>query len=460
MTTFSALGLPQVLLNALARLKFEVPTPIQAQAIPPALEGKDVLGTAQTGTGKTGAFGLPLLAHLLSNPQATALVLTPTRELATQVLAAIKTFSESQKSLNSALLIGGDSMVKQFQQLDRNPRIIVGTPGRINDHLNRGTLSLASTTFLVLDEMDRMLDMGFEIQLEKIMQFVAKDHQSLLFSATLPGNIMKISQKYLKSPVRVSVGSTTAPSLNIKQESIQVQEAEKYTRLVEQLEARQGSVIVFVKTKMGADRMAMKLQRDGHQVDALHGDLRQNKRERVIQAFRNKRFRVLIATDVAARGLDIPHIEHVINYDLPQCPEDYIHRIGRTGRAGLEGCALNFLTHSDSAKWRAIQQLLNPGQKHESIAGPSFGPRKSVPKRFMGKRPEGRAAYGEPRRDARGPATGDTRRDAPRGDTRTAASGEPRRDTRGATNGPAHKGAPFKKGPFKKPGRNNGPRAA
>lgn len=360
MTTFQQMGLPDPLMQALKGMGFETPTPVQAQAIPVALLGKDILGSAQTGTGKTGAFGIPLVAKLLLDAQGLALVMTPTRELATQVMGQIHALLGKKSKIKTALLIGGESMFKQFSQLRQHPRVIVGTPGRINDHLNRGTLNLKAANFLVLDETDRMLDMGFTPQIEAIMAHMESRRQTLLFSATLPKNIVQIAEKYLTEPVRVSVASEVLAAPKIKQETFHIQESDKYLRLTHQLDERQGSVLVFVKTKYGAEKMAAKLLKEGHRAEAIHGDLRQNKRDRVISGFRNKKYRILVATDVAARGLDIPHIEHVINYDLPQCAEDYIHRIGRTARAGAEGSALNLVAPADKSKWYAIERLLNP----------------------------------------------------------------------------------------------------
>jgi superfamily II DNA/RNA helicase len=305
----------------------------------------------------------------MNNSRGTALVLLPTRELATQVLKALQQFSSAKSQISSALLIGGEDMRRQITQLRSNPRLIVGTPGRINDHLARGTLKLHDTNFLVLDEVDRMLDMGFGIQLDAIAKFLtAPKRQTLMFSATMPPNIQKLAAKYLKNPVRISVGSEHAPTTQIKQENVKLSESEKFPRLLEELDSREGSIIVFIKTKHGADAMAQKLRKVGHKVNALHGDLRQNKRSQVIEGFRKQNYRNLLATDVAARGLDIPHIQHVINHDLPQCPEDYIHRIGRTGRAGATGEALNFLSPADGIKWRAIQRLIDPTAKLGDIS--------------------------------------------------------------------------------------------
>jgi len=359
-TDFNGFGLPAKLLQSLARMQFTAPTPIQEQAIPLALAGRDILGSAQTGTGKTGAFGIPLIAKLIDNPQAAALIMTPTRELATQVLGALQQMIPVQ-TIRTALLIGGEPMPKQFRQLQGQPRLIVGTPGRINDHLQRGTLKLNNIRYMVLDETDRMLDMGFGIQIDRIVTHVPRERQTMMFSATLPAEIVKLSSKYLTNPERISVGSTIQAPPKIRQELVHTNDTEKYPRLLEHLTANEGSVIIFVKTKYGTEKLADKLSRLNHKADAIHGDLRQTRRDRVIQSFRDKKFRILVATDLAARGLDVPHIEVVINYDLPQCPEDYLHRIGRTARAGAEGKAINLLTPADGAKWNAIHRLMNPG---------------------------------------------------------------------------------------------------
>ena len=325
------------------------------------MEGKDVLGSAQTGTGKTGAFGIPLIANLMENATGSAMILMPTRELATQVFRALNSFLGSQqKRIGTALLIGGEAMPKQIQQLKSRPRLIVGTPGRINDHLGRGMLKLMDTKFLVLDEMDRMLDIGFAPQIEKIIGLMPKDRQTLMFSATMPKNILSASHKYLTNPVRISVGSESKPADNLEQQVMYISESDKHNQLTSELGKRDGSVIVFVKTKRGAEKMAKKLKLESHSADAIHGDLRHGKRERIINEFRNRKYRIMVATDVAARGLDIDHVKHVINYDLPQCPEDFLHRIGRTARAGASGSTVCFVTPQDQRKWRAINGVLNP----------------------------------------------------------------------------------------------------
>ncbi len=365
MKDFEGFGLPLELLSSLARMHYKAPTPIQAQAIPLALAGHDVMGTAQTGTGKTAAFALPLLTSLLTNSRGSALVLTPTRELGKQIMDFMHQVLGPKSPIKTAFIIGGESMGRQLDQLRRHPRLIVGTPGRINDHLERGTLKLEDTHFLVLDETDRMLDMGFSVQLERIFKFMPPKRQTLMFSATLPKNILKLAEKFMNNPKRIAVGETNVLALNIKQEVIRIEQPKKYQELVGQLLERTGTVIVFVKTKYGADRMATHLRKDGVEAEALHGDLRQNKRDRVMQDFRNQKFRVLIATDIAARGLDVPHIQHVINYDLPQVAEDFIHRMGRTARAGATGSAITFISQADVQKWKAIERLLDPNAAND-----------------------------------------------------------------------------------------------
>ncbi|MGV6840424.1 MAG: DEAD/DEAH box helicase [Planktomarina sp.] len=406
MTTFQDMALPEGLIHTLQHMNFTDPTPIQAEAIPLALEGRDILGSAQTGTGKTGAFGIPVVARLRTDDHGNALILTPTRELAAQVMVQLQAMLGKRSKIKTALLIGGDSMQKQLNQLRAKPRLVVGTPGRINDHLKRGSLRLDQTNFLVMDETDRMLDMGFSVQIEEILKHMAEVRQTLLFSATLPKNIVRLSEKYLNDPARVSVAATSSPAAKVKQDNLHVKEADKYPSLLNELERRTGSVIIFTKTKFGADRMAKKLTAEGHSADAIHGNLRQTKRDRVIAAFRAKKYRVLVATDVAARGLDIPHIEHVINYDLPQCPEDYIHRIGRTARAGADGEALNFIAPSDRGKWNAIDRLLNPDAERDEK------PRPNKKRNFRGKpgrsgKPGGKPKMdGKPGRKHSGPKSG------------------------------------------------------
>ncbi|MCP4922704.1 MAG: DEAD/DEAH box helicase [bacterium] len=452
MDRFEAFKLPAKLEKSLACMQFTKPTPIQSAVIPTALEGKDILGCAQTGTGKTAAFGIPISAKLMRNPQGAALVLTPTRELAVQVLAQIKDILGKESGIRTALLIGGEPMPKQYRQLDGKPRLIVGTPGRINDHLERGTLKLSDCETLVLDETDRMLDMGFTIQIDRILKHLSGKRQTLLFSATLPRNIVNLSKKYLNDPSHISVGSTMAPAENIKQEIIRVSESEKYQKLLDYLTSSEGSVIIFSKTKYGAAKMAVRLSKAGHSADALHRDLRQNKRDRVTGAFRKSKFRVLVATDVASRGLDIPHIEHVINYDLPQCPEDYIHRIGRTARAGREGTAVCFLAPSDNSKWRAIERLLNPGaarseghRKGESSRGGGDWKKKRGPRKPFNS--DKKRSFNGSDSDKKKPFGGERKRsfNDSDSDTKKSFGGDKKKTFSGAKNKPFNKGKKFSK---------------
>ena len=358
MQKFSDLSISLLVLDAIKKLKLIKPTPIQKISIPLALEGKDILGTAQTGTGKTYAFGIPLINHLTLDKDSYAIILTPTRELALQVSSALKDLTSMKNIIDTAVIIGGDSIQKQLKQL-KKARLVVGTPGRIHDHIRRKSLKLSKFNFLVLDETDRMLDMGFVDEIKSIIEKLPS-HQTLLFSATLPKKISDIAKNFMTNPQRVNVGEENTPLTNIKQEIKNVNQKEKFEHLKLELLEINGSVVLFVKTKRSADKIALKLRKDKFNAEAIHGDLRQSKREKVILKFRKNRFQILVATDVAARGLDIPHIEHVINYDIPQNPEDYIHRIGRTARAGAKGRALTFLTDGDKKNWNAIGKLINP----------------------------------------------------------------------------------------------------
>lgn len=342
--------LPEFLQTALKRMLIEEPTPIQARALPPALSGKDVLGTAQTGTGKTLAFLLPLVVRLTQHLEENALVLSPTRELAQQILTELEKLTDA---LPAALIIGGDNIHKQYAALRRKPRVIIATPGRLIDHISRKSVDLSKTHFLVLDETDRMLDMGFIDDMRRIVSGLPAPRQTLLFSATLPKEIVTLAAEFLTRPVRVQIGEVTSAASQVLQEIVYVSVREKLPQLLHELNTRAGSILIFVKTKHGAERLAKELKRYGQKANALHGELRQNRRRQIMEFFRNGTVRVLVATDLAARGLDVPQIAHVINYNLPQCPEDYIHRIGRTGRAGGVGNALSLIS-DDGAKWQDI----------------------------------------------------------------------------------------------------------
>ncbi len=355
MNDFKALNLSSDLMRALESMKYSVPTPIQAQAIPVGLEGRDLIGCAQTGTGKTAAFAIPMITTLINHPGKTGLILAPTRELAAQIVTVIEELSR-WLPLRAALLIGGVPMGSQLRALDRRPRILVATPGRLVDHLQQRTVSLSSVGVFVLDEADRMLDMGFQPQLNQILRHLPAQRQTMLFSATLPPDVMSLAAKHLQDPVRVNAGPASKPVECITQEVRRTTHADKNKALASEIQARRGSVLVFARTKARTDRVARMLRNLGHDVDRIHGDRTQSQRTQALEGFRQGRFRILVATDIAARGIDVPHIEHVINYDLPQCPDDYVHRIGRTGRAGAGGSALALVTPEDEQQWREIRR--------------------------------------------------------------------------------------------------------
>ncbi len=359
MSNFNNLGISKEILFNLSNLRLISPTPIQKKAIIPALEGKDILANAKTGTGKTAAFGIPIIQKLNENRQAAAIILTPTRELAIQIDKHLKDLMGKNVKVKSVVIIGGESIQKQIKLIKNKPPLIIGTPGRVYDHLNKGNLNLNKINYLVLDETDRMLDLGFSLQIKKILKFIPKKRQTLLFSATIPKNIEKISQEYLQNPIRISIPDDKQILTNIEHNVVNLSSNEKYDQLLEEIDSRVGSIIVFMKTKHSSKKMCLKLQKYGLSVNAIHGNVRQSKRISILNNFRKKKYRILVATDVAARGLDIPHIKHVINYDLPQNSEDYIHRIGRTARAGSSGAAICFVTEKDKKLWKVISKKIN-----------------------------------------------------------------------------------------------------
>ena len=383
MNNFNQLNLSGDSLKILKGLKFENPTPIQEKVIPVALQGNDVMGTAQTGSGKTLSYILPIVEKLRINVNDKFLVLTPTRELAEQVFSVAKIFLGHGKPFKAINLIGGKGIFSQINQLKKNPQIIIGTPGRINDLLERKSLGLSKCSVVVLDEMDRMLDMGFGYQVDKIMKQVNKNRQMIMLSATIPAQIRKVSSKYLNNPVNISIENNDVIETNIKQKVINTIPNEKLNELIDQIDQRKGSILIFAKTKIGVDKLVKKLKASSIKASALHGGMRQNKRSKIMQNFRDERFRILVATDIASRGLDVPHIEHIINYDMPQAPEDFIHRIGRTARAGSVGEAVSFLTQKDTRIWRSIERLLN---KEESKRKSGNSKNKITPKLKIKKR--------------------------------------------------------------------------
>lgn len=355
---FKDLTLPSVMEKAIQAMGFETPTPIQAQAIPAALSRRDLVGCAQTGTGKTAAFCIPVIARLLKLPAKTALILVPTRELAIQITEVIAQLCQGSPDFKTAILIGGTSMQPQFRSLSRRPRIIVATPGRLVDHLRRGSVSLSSTEILVLDEADRMLDMGFAPQLNEILRFVPKTRQTLMFSATMPTDIAQLANRFLKDPIRITVGPVSKPIAKIQQSWVRTPSVNKNRVLEGELDAREGSIIVFARTKSRTDRVARHLEQGGYEVTRIHGGRSQAQRNAAVSGFRSGRFRILVATDIAARGVDISSIAHVVNYDLPQVAEDYVHRIGRTARAGAEGQAISLVSPEEESQWKEISRFL------------------------------------------------------------------------------------------------------
>ena len=356
---FDALGLPENLVSAVKALGFETSTAIQAQTIPPLLAGKDVLGEAQTGTGKTAAFGLPALAKIdvnLRKPQ--LMVLAPTRELAIQVAEAIETFAKDMKGLKVATLYGGQSYQPQFQQLERGAQVVVGTPGRLMDHLRRKSLKLANLSFCVLDEADEMLNMGFLEDIEWILEHLPKETQMALFSATMPAQIRKVANRFLKDPEHIKIAAVKKEKANITQYAWKVSGINKMTaleRIAETVEY--DAMIIFVRTRNDTIEVAEKLERAGYASVALNGDMNQAQRERTVDQLKSGVSSILVATDVVARGLDIPRISLVINYDLPGDNEAYVHRIGRTGRAGRSGTAISFVRPREMYSLRHYERL-------------------------------------------------------------------------------------------------------
>jgi ATP-dependent RNA helicase RhlE len=361
--TFAALGLAELLLRALGTQGFATPTPIQAAAIPPLLAGRDLLGTAQTGSGKTAAFGLPLLQHLAANPVRPApyttrtLILAPTRELATQIDDSLRALSAGQR-LRSVTILGGVSRSRQVERMRGGTDIVVGTPGRICDLLAAGQLRLGAVSYFVLDEADRMLDLGFIRDIRRIVAALPAARQSTMFSATMPAEVGKLAETLLRDPVRVAIAPVAATIPRIDQHVHFVHQAGKRSLLGRLLQDPALSrVIVFTRTKHGAERVAGELERDGVVVDALHGNKSQPAREKALDRFRSGRTRVLVATDLASRGIDVTGISHVINFDLPAEPESYVHRIGRTARAGAAGMAVSFCDAAEYGALRAIERI-------------------------------------------------------------------------------------------------------
>jgi ATP-dependent RNA helicase RhlE len=374
--------------RAVAEQGYTSPTPIQAQAIPVVLSGRDLLGAAQTGTGKTAGFALPILHRLSGKANASTsparhpvrvLIVTPTRELAAQVEQDIRTYGKHLQ-LKTSLVYGGVGMQPQIDALRRGVDILVATPGRLLDHVQQKTVDLRQVEILVLDEADRMLDMGFIHDIRRILALLPAQRQNLLFSATFPDEIRKLAGSFMKDPVTVEVARRNTPAELVAQVAHPVDAGRKrelLAHLVKTNDWRQ--VLVFVKTKHGANRLAQQLSREGVQADAIHGNKSQNARTRALADFKAGEMRVLVATDIAARGLDIEALPHVVNYDLPHVAEDYVHRIGRTGRAGAEGEAVSLVSHEDRPLMAAIEKLMNRKVESRVIAGFEPGTASSRP---------------------------------------------------------------------------------
>ncbi len=364
MTAFDTLGLADPLLRAVKQAGFTQPTPIQAQAIPHALEGRDLLGIAQTGTGKTAAFALPILDRLLDTPgrprpcTCRALVLAPTRELAAQIEASFRTLGRFMK-LSTALVTGGAKHGPQIGALKRGVDVLVATPGRLIEHLDNGVIRLDATEVAVLDEADHMLDLGFLPPIRKLIGRTPPERQTLLFSATMPKEIAGLAHDMLRDPVKVTVTPVASTAERVAQQVYLVDSGQRRDLLVELLDQPEVTrTLVFTRTKRGADRLTKQIAGRGVSAEAIHGDKSQGQRTRALEAFKRGKLPVLIATDVAARGIDVPEVSHVINFELPNVPEAYVHRIGRTARAGREGLAISFCTNEEAGLLRDIQKVI------------------------------------------------------------------------------------------------------
>lgn len=417
--SFSDLGLTQKLLDTISLLGFTEPTPVQSEAIPVALTGHDLLVSSQTGSGKTAAFMLPCLHRLLESEhlrKPRVLVLAPTRELAQQVAKASIEFA-GRRGPRVVTIVGGAPFSIQQRQLRGVVDIVVGTPGRLMDHLRRGHLDLSRIETLVLDEADRMLDMGFVEDIEAIAERLPDEHQTLLFSATLDGVVGQLAERMTENAQRIEIERTPQKAPKIQQHLLFADDHGHKLRLLDHLleDDELNQAVVFTGTKMGAESLAVRLEEQGHSVEALHGDMRQSARNRALRALRDGRARILVATDVAARGLDVPGISHVFNFDLPMQAEDYVHRIGRTGRAGREGLAFTFAHHRERGKVRGIERFTGDSIKVTTLPGlepkerprppsnnrrgPSGGRRSDAPRRHEGGRNfDSRPRGGEGRR--------------------------------------------------------------
>jgi len=380
-TSFAELSLAPEITRVIDEIGYETPSPIQARSIPPLLEGRDLLGQAQTGTGKTAAFALPLLSRLdLSQRHTQILVLAPTRELALQVAEAMQTYARYFKGFHVLPVYGGQNMGQQLRQLERGAHVVVGTPGRIQDHLRRGTLKLDRLSAVVVDEADEMLKMGFIDDVEQILDHTPSTRQTALFSATMPNEVLKVARKHLRDPVEVRIQAKTSTVETINQRFWQVKGLAKLDALTRILEAEDiDAMLIFVRTKIATVELAEKLEARGFSSAALNGDMTQALREKAVERLKNGSLDIVVATDVAARGLDVQRISHVVNYDIPYDTESYVHRIGRTGRAGREGTAILFVAPRERRMLAAIEQATR-----QKIAPMKLPTRQDITERRVG----------------------------------------------------------------------------
>lgn len=359
MSHFSQFNLSEALLNSIKALGFENPTPVQKSTIPVVREGRDVISLAETGSGKTAAYLIPIIEKMTSDLGKRTLVLAPTRELAMQIAEVFRSMAERSLNLRSCVLIGGQPMMKQIKALKQNPKIIIATPGRLLDHVGQRTIDLRTVSCLVLDEADRMFDMGFAPQVNKVVQMLPRERQTLLFSATFPEEIRGLAKRILRNPVELEVRKTKKPPAVISQKVLEVTTAKKNDKLLDLINAATGSVMVFARTKHRTNRVSQYLADYGVKVTRLHGGRTQAQRTRSIADFKAGVFDVLVATDIAARGIDVPTVSDVINYDIPMTVDDYVHRVGRTGRAGQSGNAMTLVTPEDRKNWSYIAKRIN-----------------------------------------------------------------------------------------------------
>jgi ATP-dependent RNA helicase RhlE len=437
-TTFHELGLHPKLLKSLDAQNITTPTAIQHQAIPLGVEGKDIIGIAQTGTGKTFGFGLPML-HRLANSNGRGLVVVPTRELAYQVEESLRSFAGAV-GIKTAVFVGGTPINGQRRALKRNPRLLIATPGRLNDHLEQGFITLKEVTVLVLDEADRMLDMGFKPQINKILAHMPKRRQMLLFSATMPQAIFTLAKKEMKLPLRIEVAPEGTTAEKVEQELIVVPRDKKNDVLLTLLKDYSGPVLVFSRTKYGAKKINRTLNNMGHRAAEIHGNRSLAQRRAALAGFKSGKFKVLVATDIAARGIDVDNIELVVNYDLPDDSADYVHRIGRTGRAGKSGKAISFASPNQMRNVRDIEKLIRNKlpRKTVSVAKTTSS---AKPKKRFDEQDDRRSRSRDEDRSGRGPRRNNRRKPGKRRDDR------PNEQQSEGTR------TPFKKGGARKPGQ-------